>query len=63
MTLGFIVKMKNMPTYLKEVEGLLGHDQVGVGVVAVVVLHNQEVDTHMKVKGLRNGEKIRMTSW
>ena len=37
MTLGFIVEIMHIPTYLKEVEGLLGHDQVGVGVVVKVV--------------------------
>ena len=38
--------------FLKKTQGLLAHNQVGVWVVAVVVLHKQEVVTHMTVKGL-----------
>ena len=37
---------------LEKTQGLLAHNQVGVWVVAVVVLHKQEVVTYMKVKGL-----------
>ena len=47
---------------LEKTQGLLAHNQVGVWVIAVVVLNTQEVDTY-EGQGLVEGEKIRMNSW
>ena len=48
----FCLSLAMLLFLLEKTQGLLAHNQVGVWVVTVVVLHNQEVDTHMKVKSL-----------
>ena len=58
----FCLSLAMLLFLLEKTQGLLAHNQVGVGVVAVIVLHNQEVDTY-EGQGLAEGEKIRRNSW